>query len=94
MKLIVVGEGYERFAYEYLMDISDAFGRHNWPGAGMLDYPEYIDWIQNKIARNTIIVYIKRPDGQSSLMKQYLDRNLEIRSDRPTTIIYSTQDSA
>lgn len=87
---IIAGEDYSRFVYEYIFGITDAYAPHNWPGTGMLDDPNYIEWLKKRMAESPdpAVIYIKRPGDEPSLMKDYLDNTMRPVSEGRTTIIY------
>lgn len=92
-KILAIGEGYNRFAYEYLLDCHDYFAPHEWEGKPLLDSDDYIMWVKNRIAsdENLVIVYLKRPN-KSSKMKKFLDENMRICVDNNNTfIVYRPQ---
>lgn len=89
-KKIVLAENNYRHVYQYLLDCPDSYARHNWVENNMLDSIGYIEWLQQRLdkAEYPIVVYVKRYDSSSSKMKEFLDQNMKLVSDKETFMVY------
>ncbi|MDE6278152.1 MAG: hypothetical protein K2M06_08600 [Muribaculaceae bacterium] len=88
---IVVGEGYDRFVYEYILNCPNSYLRHDWTlGAKNLDKQEYVYWLEKRMSEmdDYAIVYIKRENGSSSIVEEFLDKNFKNKSEYNSFIVY------
>lgn len=89
-EIYVIGEGTDRFAYEYLLNDTECFSPHEWmKNMPLLDYDNYIDWVNSKATYNSnvVFVYLKRSNG-SSKMKEFFDNNMYKIDEKSSMVVY------
>lgn len=93
VNLYVVGEGYDRFLYEYLLGCTDSYSRHEWNcELPMLDDDKYVVWLDKQVRNQAkpVVLYVKRPNG-SSKIQDFLNENMIKYEEYSSFIVYRSK---